>query len=884
LIGKTLAHYEITSMLGRGGMGEVYRARDTKLDRDVALKVLHEEVARDPERLARFRREAKVLASLNHPNIAALHGLEEVDGHVFLVMELVEGKDLSSRIEQGAVRVEEAVQIASDVARGLERAHEQGIVHRDLKPSNLMMTPEGEVKVLDFGLARIYSGDDTSSTDLENSPTITAAFTAAGVILGTAAYMSPEQARGKHVDRRTDIWAFGVVLWEMITGERLFAGETVSDTLAAVLTREVDPVSLPAHVPPSVRHLLARCLERDPRLRLRDIGEARLMLEHPEVLGPLPKTEVTPSGRRSRMPWLALPWLLLAAVLAIGLPRLISPQRGSDVRTRVRSFEITADLPQLYNTRAVEISPDGSRIVIFSRDGLLIRDIDRTDSRLLVPADQLDYTESGVTPFWSPDSRSVAYGARGRLWKVAADGGNPSVVCTLPGGWNGGAWGADDQIVFATSRGPMYSVNARGGDPVLLLPLDDGETLDFHQPAWVSDGGGFLYSVHRSTAVDTVELFRDGHRNILFRIEAEITGNVQLVNNVVYSPTGHILYQRDQGNRGLWAVSFDAERGDITGDPFLVRSEFGHPSVSADGTLISVALSEGGVGELLVVARYGTVKESLAGPVSGLQTPAVSPDGRRVAYAGQPEQTSDIFVIDRMTNLSSRLTLSEADEYGPAWTPDGQSIAYAAPGPQGCDGVWTMRADGAGEPGLLIEAGVEPSFGAEGRQVVFTTRCARERGIALLDLDSGGDPTILREDPSGIDSPQLSPDGRFIAYRSWETGAPNIVVADFPSMSGRRIVARTESVYRWSADSSEFYYVLQGPNRLVVASVDSGPAFNVRSTEILFELAPLDIPAYGGFDVDSDGTEFFLVRQDLASTATRSFTLTENWFEAFRGQ
>jgi serine/threonine protein kinase/Tol biopolymer transport system component len=882
LIGQKLAHYEVLELLGQGGMGEVYRARDTKLDRDVALKLLHAEVARDPERLARFGREAKVLASLNHANIASLHGLEEVDGRVFLVMELVEGIDLSERIERGPVGTEEATRIASEIARGLESAHEKGIVHRDLKPSNVKLTPEGQVKILDFGLARIYSGEESSPGDLENSPTITAAFTAAGVILGTAAYMSPEQARGRHVDQRTDIWAFGVVLWEMLRGERLFAGETVSDTLAAVLTRELDYDSPDRTLPSPIRQVLTRCLQRDPRLRLRDIGEARLMLEQPELFAgeETPPTSSPASG--SRRLWTLVPWILLLVVSGLAGPRLLSGSGDTGSDRPVRKFQIRAPLPAIYNTRAVEISPDGSMLAIYDREGLWVRPLDEIEPRLLVPATDLDYTETGITPFWSPDSQFIGYGSGGRLWKVAAGGGNPSVVCTLPGGWNGGAWGGNGNIVFATQRGPMYRVPARGGDSTVLLGLTDGAELDYHQPSWVADGEGFLYSVHREEGVDTIEFLQDGVRHVLLRIEGQLSGDVQLLNNPVWSPTGHVIYQRDQGNRGLWALPFDPQNVEVTGESFLIESEAGHPSVSADGTLIQMPMVLGVAGQIVVVSREGTLVETLTDFRSGLSSPTFSASGDRVAYTAAQEQSSDIYVLDRTTGLDTRLTLGAGNERSPTWIPGSNRIAYAGPTDDPCESIWAMDADGLGTPELIAGPGAEPTFGPDGTDLVCTTRCSKDRGLIHFRPGKGDDPAVLRAHPSGIQAPRLSPDGRHIAYITWESGPPMLEVADFPEMTSRRIVERTESAARWSADGRTLYFVAANPGRLIAAELEPGDSFGIRSRDVVFELDDLRLRTYGGFSVTPDEQEFVFVRTEDTSAQARYFTVTENWFEAFR--
>jgi len=885
MIGSRLGHYEITSVLGKGGMGEVYRATDTKLGREVALKILPAVFATDPERMARFEREARTLASFQHPNIASIYGFEEEGGHRFLVMELAEGEDLSVRLAQGPVPVDSALKIALQIAEGLEAAHESGIVHRDLKPANVVLGPDGQVKLLDFGLARAIEGD-TQSAVPDNSPTLTAAFTAPGVILGTAAYMSPEQARGKPIDKRSDIWAFGVILWEMLTGERLFGGETVSDILAAVLTRDMDQKALPEDVPLSVRALLARCLERDPRLRLRDIGEARLLLLDPSASFSMMSPAGLPGDvekRRKPAAVVALvaPWLLLAAVVALFFTGVLGTGGGAEPERRVRRFDIALKMPEIYNTRTVEISPDGKHLVYFALDGLWVRDLDNTEARLLVGPEDLAYNEVGITPFWSPDNQFIGYGAKGRLWKIGLEGGKPQVVCPLPGDWMGGAWGGDGTIVICTSRGPMYQVPARGGDPTILLPVAEGVDLDFHQPGYVADGGGFVYSVHRAEGVDTIELLRDGQRKILLRIEGQVRENVQVLNNPVYSRSGHILFQRDQGNRGLWALPFDAVKGEASGPPFLIATDMGHPSVSLDGTLVYTLLREASSGQLVVVSREGRQLEELSKVIMGVSHPAVSADGRRVAFAARENQNSDIFLIDRTTGITNRLTLSGNQDFHPTWIPGTDRIAFTSPH-ENCNAIWALNADGTGQPELIVEGGALPTFSPDGKELVFTTRCSKERGIMRFRMGGDEAPVLLREHPAGIEKPWFSPDGRFLSYMTWESGDASIEVVDYPDTDSRHLVAHTESPLRWSRDQKECYYISKGDVSMMAVELESGPSFAVRAERPLFNVGTLGGSSYTDFDVSADGQEFFMVLKPQGLKNFNVFTVVENWFEEFR--
>src|SRR5262245_61325372 len=550
--GAPFGAYEILAPLGAGGMGEVYRARDLKLQRDVALKVLPDALARDADRRARFEREAHVLAALNHPGIAAIYGVAENRGVTALVLELVEGLTLEQHLAGRALPLEETTAIARQIAEALEAAHEAGIVHRDLKPANIKLRPDGSVKVLDFGLAKAIDGHSIIDAERSHMPTAVADATAAGLILGTAAYMAPEQARGRTVDKRADIWAFGAVLWEMLTGRRLFDGETLTDTLAAVLTREIDWSLLPGSTPPALVDLLHRCLERDPKKRLRDIGDVRL-----DQSAMTPLSSAGPTSSTTGRWWL---WGLATAaalVAGIAIGRIGAGAETGPAPQEVR-FTFTTDDPSF-----AAISPDGSMAVVASSGPLRVRDLAGLSLR------ELSGTDGAVKPFWSSDSRTIGFGRAGRLWRVSATGGAPVVICDLPGGsWDqdaGGAWLPDDTIVFTTGGSPLMRVPAAGGDPVRHLAADAGE-LHFHNTHALPDNRGLLYVVHRESLPDTLEVFADGKRKVLLRTPG------QSIHDPVYSPTGHILFARAPTNEGVWALPFSLERLDATGTAYLVEA------------------------------------------------------------------------------------------------------------------------------------------------------------------------------------------------------------------------------------------------------------------------------------------------------------------------
>ena len=583
MIGQTLSHYRITAALGAGGMGEVYRATDTKLGRDVAIKVLPAEMANDAGRLERFQREAHLLAALNHPHIAAIHGLEEADGQPFLVLELVEGEDLKERLARGAIPVDEALEIAVQVAEALEEAHNTGIVHRDLKPANVKVTPDGKVKVLDFGLAKAWAGDaaegKASSASMSQSPTLAHSGTQAGVILGTAAYMSPEQARGKPVDKRGDVWAFGVLLWEMLTGRVLFAGDTVTDIIAAVVKEEPDLDALPPATPPAVRRLIARCLRKDPRARIPDIGAARLELQ--DVLtGTASETESLAGtsgeavraerGRRIKERWVLAGFALAAAGVAATLAFI----HWTEVPEPKPAARFVVDAPEGWSFNGHQWpvpSPDGRQIVIRAEQDdpegdappavLWLRSLESLTARPLTG------TEGAWFPFWSPDSRFVGFFAEGELRKISLADGVVQRICALPGpGWTGADWNVAGTILFGvqgTPSGGMYTVAATGGEakPALMADSAHGEWL-LVAPKFLPDGRRFLFTAiaeaGRSLGTFVGSLDRSDERRLLL----PDTTNVQQAD-------GHLLFNREGT---LLAQSFDAERAELSGEPVAIAS------------------------------------------------------------------------------------------------------------------------------------------------------------------------------------------------------------------------------------------------------------------------------------------------------------------------
>ena len=640
MIGTSLSHYRITEKLGQGGMGEVYRAEDTNLSRQVAIKVLPDEFAHDAERLARFEREAKLLASLNHPNIASIYGLEQADGKPFLVLELVEGKTLAERLKKGRIPLDETLDICRQIAEGLEAAHEKGIIHRDLKPSNIKITPEGKVKVLDFGLAKAFH-DEPSSPDLSHFPTLDEQTTQPGVILGTAAFMSPEQAKGKPVDKRADIWAFGCVLFEALTGRRAFPGKTTSEILAGVLEREPKWDEL-ADVSPRVRDLLRCCLRKDPTKRLHDIADARIEIE--EVLAGTaePRLEDGRAGRpilgRHHLFWAASMFAVLAAGVALGLILL---RQNPVERVMQFTLELPVDRPLAFGLEAppaLAISPDGSDVVYAGApkgkpSQLFLRSFGHPDVQPIAG------TEGAYSPFFSPDGKWVGFFADGKLKKVPVSGGAASTLCDAPRGW-GGTWGPGNNITFARSLSSgLWQISAEGGPPKAVSFLQPAQGEQQHgSPQMLPDGRSILFEVWTGSNFDSARIA------LLDTKTGEVRKLLDGGSNPVYIRTGHIVYAR---NDTLLAVPFDVSKLRLTGTPVPVM----HNVMSARGLGIPVfAVSQNGT---LVYAPAAAQEDELlvrvdrnarAQPILKERRPIgrvrLSPDGRRIAFSTVETQYS----------------------------------------------------------------------------------------------------------------------------------------------------------------------------------------------------------------------------------------------------
>ena len=916
--GRKLGPYEILAPLGAGGMGEVYRARDTKLGRPVALKVLPETLAKDAERIARFRREAQVLASLNHPNIATIYGLEESNGHCALVMELVEGPTLADkiRVAQGspfspaalrveepqrrktgvALQIDEALPIARQIAEGLEYAHERGVIHRDLKPANVKVRPDGTVKILDFGLAKALNTSVEAVSDrhsdvgdqrspLQDSPTISAAATRQGMILGTAAYMSPEQARGKTVDRRCDIWSFGAVLFEMLSGKQAFPGEDVSHTLAAVIMQEPDWSALPDYLPAGLGRLLRRCLVKHPRSRLQAIGDARIVIEEalagtPDV-GAVREPPVhpapTPTWRR------ALPWGI-AAVLGLALVGTLLWVALRPLTHPTARFVVTlpaGDRLAPVRTQRLALAPDGSRLVYVANHGggtqLFVRAIDRFE------ATPIPGTEGAVSPFFSPDGQWVGFFADGKLKKVSLSGGVPLSLCSAAAA-RGGSWAPDDTIIFALSMtSGLFRVSAAGGVPKPLTVPDRKKGEYAHRwPDILPGGRAVLFTVWTGGSFDNARI------GVLSLETSERRILVEGGTYPRYVPSGHLVYA--QGG-GLLAVPFGLKRLEVTGPPVSIlegvsmNPTFGGAefSLSDDGSLAYVpGGSRVREGTLLWVDRKGAVLP-LPAPPRGYLSPRLSPDGQWLAVAIEGPHLG-AWLYDLARGTLTRLTGSTVVPRS-IWTPDGKHVTFLATLSDALNLYW-MPADGSGAAERLTTSGnfqVPGSWSPDGHVLAFSeVDPTTGWHIWMLRLEGDRKPRPFLQTASNEYGPMFSPDGRWLAYQSDESGRQEIYVRSFPGPGGKwQISTEGGAEPVWAPNGRELFY--RNGDKMMTAAVEIKPVFAASTPKLLFE-GHYEAGNFfeRDYDVSPDGQRFLMIKASEQEQAATQLNLVLNWSDELR--
>jgi len=873
MIGRTLAHYQITEKLGAGGMGEVWRARDTRLNRDVALKFLPAAFAQDPERLARFEREAHVLAQLNHQNIAAIHGFEHdsQEGLCYLVLEYVPGQTLPC-----PAPLEDALPILHQLIDALEEAHETGIVHRDLKPANIKITPEGKLKVLDFGLAKALA-DEPPGEVASNSPTLAAsALTRGAMLLGTAAYMSPEQARGKRADKRSDIFAFGSVLYEMLAGKQAFGGETISDSLAAILTKEPDRSLLPEATPAGIRRLLDRCLEKDLKRRLRDIGEARVILEETEAgTGGLPR----PRGAAPLAWSLAAAATLAAAVLAVILFREKPPPPPPTTRFQVSPLE------KATSVEYPSISPDGRRLAFVATvEGKTLLYLRPLDS---LAAQALTGTDDAAFPFWSPDSKFLAFFTQGKLKKVDVSGGPPQTLCNAETPGRGGAWNHEGVILFgAGARAPLLRVPAAGGAPAPVTTLDSATELAHRWPHFLPDGRGFLYWLNaadrekRAVVVASLD-DKPGSKDRKRLLAGE--------SMAVYS-AGHLLFDREGT---LMAQPFDAAKLEFRGDAFPFIQEvailggsqgWAAFSASPGGTLAYRTGGREAKSQLAWFDRTGKELERLGQPEEqgGLR---LSPDGKRVAvHRRGPQGTYDLWLLEPARDTSTRFTFHAAGDIGAVWSPDGSRVVFAS-NRDGQYSLYQKLSSGSTNEELLLKTG-EGKFpndcSADGRFVLYQSlhpKTASDLWALPLDGDRKPLPVVQTESQEVQGQFSPGPEGaRWIAYQSNASALDQIYVQAFPKPSGKFQVSTNGGVRpRWRRDGKELFYLTPDRKLMAVGVKVTATTFEAGRPRELFQTRAASASSVSSvYDVTADGQRF-LIDTAVEAEGAPPITVVTNW-------
>jgi len=887
--GTRLGPYEITARLGEGGMGEVFRARDTRLERDVAIKVLPTAFTEDTERLARFEREAKVLAQLQHPNIASIYGMEESGTNRALVMELVEGPTLAERLAHGGLSLSESLSIARQIAEALEEAHEKGIIHRDLKPQNIKASTEGKVKVLDFGLAKAMDpavsssgGPATASPTLMNSPTLTAAGTQLGVILGTAAYMSPEQARGQAIDKRSDIWSFGVVLFEVRSGERLFAADTVTDTLAGVLKTEIDLTKLPASTPPAIRRLLRRCLERNPKNRLHDVADARIVID--EAISGGGEGRDAESAPRSPRAW--LPWAV-AGLCAVGALALLVDRLG---RTDEMAPTARTQTSVLVPTSGASgpgpgdfaIAPDGTAIVYLAPDAegqveLWLRELAGEAPRAL------DGTLDASFPFWSADSRDIAFFARGSLRRVARSGGAVQTICEAKNG-RGGAWNEQGTILFAADPyGPLLRVRASGGEPVAATELDIATGERSHRfPQFLPGGRSFLFGV---------EPWKENFRMLVktASLDAVSTGEPLLDASGVprFAPPDQLVFVRDEA---VLAQTIDLDRLEMRDEPRLIADRprligttSSTPAVdlSNDGKMLYAPVDA----RPTAFAWFGRDGARVAEVMTQEGTfdfPAISRGGDRLAVIrAERSGKRALWVYELASGSGSRITPADLLPYGTVWAPgDGEVAMQISVGSSSSRNAPGLVAVDSGQVRRLLEPSdpwiVPGDFTADGKTLVYSRLSAGNRlDLGTMRVEEGAELTPYLATAADESSPRLSPDGRWLAYLSDASGRPEAYLDTFPNPTNARRISVGGAVLgvEFRADGGElFLQVTEGESAAIFAcDLRLGDEIEIGRARKLFTLPP-----EGKGFAPAPGGDRFLVLLPVGSLSP-SLTLVDHW-------
>jgi serine/threonine protein kinase len=862
-IGQTVSHYKIVEKIGQGGMGEVYLADDTTLDRKVALKFLPEAFTSDLERMARFEREAKLLASLNHPNIAGIYGLEQDGGNRFLVLEYVEGETLQAKLSKGALPLEDALALIRQIAEGLEAAHEKGIIHRDLKPSNVMITAEEKVKILDFGLAKALA-DETQTIDPADSPTITDAMTRPGVVLGTAAYMSPEQAKGKSVDKRADIWAFACILYECLTGKKVFEGETVTETLAAVIRGEPDWDALPTTAPQNIRFVLHKCLEKERGGRFRDAADLRILMQESFEIG---KATITEIKQHAWLAW-SISIIFLAGMLVLGALLIFqTPEEAPEMRLQVVT-------PPTSELTSFAISPDGRRLVFVAQNGdrqmLWLRSLDAEAPQ------PLPGTEGAINPFWKPDSNAVGFFADSKLKRIDISGGNLQELASVHGGY-GGAWNRDGVIVFAPSYArPLYRIPDSGGDPVEITQLDKPRQIGHVNPQFMPDGQHLIFlSVGQDQGIYFTSLD-----------SSEIKRVIGLDSEAYYTQPGYLIFVRQDT---LVAQPFDALRGDLSGDPIPIADS---PIQNTETLQIGFSASESGLlayrtgsGARRRLAWFDRAGKELGtlGPVdeNNLLNPELSPDGKHVLVSRAVQGNNDVFLIDERGILTRITSDSNYDGY-PIFSDDGKRIFFCS-SRKGFVDLYEIPSDNSGNAELILDSPPINKYiydcSTDGQFLIYSQNHPETTGRDLYVYPLSGEekPSVFLDTENNERDARFSPDGKWVAYESDETGQYEVYVKKFPSGSRRKISNNGGFDPRWHPEGQELFYISPEGKMMAVSINLSDQTPDPDKPVELFHpnIVQVQVPEKAQYAVASNGR--FLINIEVMESTPSPITIVTNW-------